>query len=205
MSLITQLILIRIGPFSVGALFARSLSSLAMSMYEYASTAGKVLFIVWTLKSFIAYHTWSLDQMVADIRTAPLPLNEAGVALFTKLFKAYVDPLQKKDAIQTHMKVSLFLSIALVLQLLQRMRKKAMWIHRNLGRITIAVALLATPGFANLIYNWKTGTAQYVDYLIIFLVPYYGIRGWYQVESFHLFSLDLLFSRLVPGRTHTHI
>jgi hypothetical protein len=47
-----------------------------MGALSYAQTAGTVLTVAWALKSLIAYHTWSLEEVMDDVASSPLPLNE---------------------------------------------------------------------------------------------------------------------------------
>ena len=156
-----------------------------MGFWQWALFAGTVLTVVWSVLSYVKYHNWTFGQLVEDLKGAPLPLNDAGLEYWLEMIQPYVDvgPVKKRAAIQLHMKVTLFLSVALFIQFLKIVRQKAMPIHRWLGRTAICVALLATPTFVVLIYNFKHPVGQYVEYPFALGIPYFGIRGWMQVRE----------------------
>ena len=112
-------------------------------------------------------------------------LNEAGVEYWLGMLKPYVNdgPVQKRSIIQMHTKITTFIAVALFIQFLKIVRQKAMPIHRWLGRSTITVALLATPGFASLIYGLPHPVAQYAEYPIIVGIPYFGLKGWKEIRE----------------------
>ena len=156
-----------------------------MGFWQWAQFVGTVLTVVWAAKSFVGYHYWTWDQLIEDVKGAPLPLNDAGLAYWIGMLKPYVDdgPVKKRAIMQMHTKITLFLAVALMIQFLKIVRQKAMPVHRWLGRVTLLVALLATPGFAMLIYGLPHPVAQYAEYPIVLAIPYFGIKGWVQIRA----------------------
>ena len=156
-----------------------------MGFWQWAQFVGTVLTVVWAVKSYVQYHYWTFDEMVEDVKGAPLPLNEAGVEYWLGMLKPYVNdgPVQKRSIIQMHTKITTFIAVALFIQFLKIVRQKAMPIHRWLGRTTITVALLATPGFASLIYGLPHPVAQYAEYPIVVGIPYFGLKGWKEIRE----------------------
>ena len=124
----------------------------------------------------------SFDEVIADLKGAPLPLNEAGVAYWKSMLTPYYG--EKKAQIRAHLAITLFLSVALCVQFLKVVRQKAITAHRVLGRITILVALAATPGFAMLIAGMtEKPIAQYAEYPAVLGIPYFGIQGVLQARN----------------------
>ena len=53
-----------------------------MGFWSYAASAGTFLTVLWAAKSAVAYYTWTLDDMVEDVASSPLPLNQNGIQDF---------------------------------------------------------------------------------------------------------------------------
>ena len=154
-------------------------------VWPWVSFLGSVLFIGWTAKSFVGYHTFSLEEAMEDIKQAPLPLNDVGLNWFknTLLVRSYGEG---KDNTQMHMKITLFLAIALFLQLWKRTRGlggKGKPFHTWLGRISILVALGSIPHFTRLVFNFPHRTTAYAELPVIFMIPFFGIKGWSEIRN----------------------
>ena len=84
------------------------------------------------------------------------------------------------------MKITLFLAVALFLQLWKRTRSlggKGKPFHTWLGRITILVALGSIPHFTHLVLNFFHKTTAYAELPIVFLIPVFGIKGWSEIRN----------------------
>ena len=48
---------------------------------------GTGLTVLWALKSVSMYHSWTLDELVQDVASSPMLLNENGFALVEHAFE----------------------------------------------------------------------------------------------------------------------
>lgn len=144
-----------------------------------------MMFVLWAAKAAYGYWTWSLPQMMEDLKTGPLPLNAVGLSFWQRLMEAYNDigEVKKSTRIKLHTAITLFLAIGLFLQFIKIIRQKQINMHRWVGRAVIVVALLATPSFGILIAGLPFPIAQYFEYPVLFAIPYFGIKGWLQIRN----------------------
>ena len=155
---------------------------MSMSAGGMLSYAGKFLAMVWVTMSGVKYFLWDEEQALADLKGAPMPLNDAGFKYFETNFlrPAYNE---KKVPIQVHTAVTAFIMAALIVQLVKKVRQKAMWVHRWLGRLLLIVILAALYSFAMLVHRQPNKIGRYAEYPLIFFIPYYAIKGWLEIRN----------------------
>ena len=91
-----------------------------------------------------------------------MPLNDAGFKYFETNFlrPAYNE---KKVPIQVHTAVTAFIMAALIVQLVKKVRQKAMWVHRWLGRLLLIVILAALYS-SLLVHRQPNKIGRYAEY-----------------------------------------
>ena len=156
-----------------------------MTILANAQTVGTFLTVAWALKSLVAYHTWTLDEVMDDVASSPLPLNEHGLEYWRNLVTPYynIGPVKKQFKIRTHTMITSFIAIGLCVQFIKSIREKRLDIHRIVGRLTLGVTLLAYPHFTMLMAGFFHQTAKYIEAPVLFMIPYYAIRGWIQIRN----------------------
>ena len=60
-----------------------------MGFWQWAQFVGTLLTVVWSAKQTAGYFSMSFDEVIADLKGAPLPLNEAGVAYWKSMLTPY--------------------------------------------------------------------------------------------------------------------
>ena len=152
--------------------------------WSWVQSLGTLLFVLWIAKQANMYHNMTYPEWVEDLKMAPLPLNDKGFDFWLGFLKPYSPQTgAKRETILLHMKVSLALALALCFQFLKTVRQKAMPLHRIVGRVTLVGAFAALPGFAKLVSNFDMPLVQYMEYPVLVMIPYYGIKGWLQAYN----------------------
>jgi len=129
-------------------------------VWPWVSFVLSAVFVLWTIKSIVVYHTWTPEDVLEDA-SVPLPLNEAGFEWFGNMVGAYFGA--KQSAIRVHTIVTAFIGVSLFFQMWKRSRG---WggagkpFHVWLGRIVIVAAVAALPHFASLIAGMDNVVAQ---------------------------------------------
>jgi hypothetical protein len=147
-------------------------------------TVGTVLTVAWALKSLIAYHTWTLDEVMEDVASSPLPLNENGLAYWRKLVAPYY--AEKQSKMRCHTVITTLIALGLCIQFIKRIRQDNLDVHRIVGRLTLGGTLFAYPHFVKLLAGFFHQTGKYMESLVLFMIPYYAIRGWIQIRNKHV-------------------
>ena len=131
-----------------------------MTVCSKLQTLGTILTVGWALKSLVAYHTWTIDEVMEDVASSPLPLNENGLDYWrnTVAVAAYYDigPVKKQAKMRMHTVVTTCIAIGLCIQFMQIVRTKYIDLHRYVGRLTLALTLIVS-----------TAHCQYQCHLII--------------------------------------
>jgi|EP00970_Alexandrium_tamarense_P002731 hypothetical protein len=158
-----------------------------MGIWNILAKTGCVLTILWSIKSLIAYRFWSLDQVMDDVASSPLPLNKNGLDFWQNdlSVNAYYDigSVKKQARIRFHTFITAVIAVGLCIQFIKRIRQNNISIHRWVGRATIASSLLAYPHFAKLLGGFDQQVARYTEYPVLALIPYFGIKGWRQIRN----------------------
>jgi hypothetical protein len=156
-----------------------------MSIGAKFQTVGTILTVAWALKSLIAYHTWTLDEVMDDVASSPLPLNENGLEYWRNIVAPYYDlgPVKKRSKMRAHTVITSFIAMGLCLQFIKRIRQTNLDFHRYVGRFTLALTLIAYPHFVKLLEGFSHQTAKYMEAPVLFMIPYYAIRGWQQIRN----------------------
>jgi len=138
--------------------------------------------VVWAVKSLVAYHGWTLEDIMADFEGSPMPMNEAGLLYWkNNIFVPYMG--EKRGRIQFHTIFTTLMAIGLSVQFTKAIRRNAMVVHVWGGRATVAFALLGLPALFKLLHGFGMPTAQYVEMPVLYMIPYYGIQGWRQARA----------------------
>ena len=118
--------------------------------------------MVWVTMSGVKYFLWDEEQALADLEGAPMFLNDAGFKYFEINFlrPAYNE---KKVPIQVHTAVTAFIMAALIVQLVKKVRQKAIMVHRRLGRLLLIVILAALYSFAMLVHRQPNKIGRYAS------------------------------------------
>jgi hypothetical protein len=103
-----------------------------------------------------------------------------------------VGPIHKQSRIRTHTVITTLIAVGLCLQFVKKIRDKRLDIHRNIGKATLVLTLMCFPHFVMLIGGFFHQTAKYAEAPILFMIPYFAIRGWIQVSSADMFLLLLV-------------
>ena len=156
-----------------------------MGFWSYAASAGTFLTVLWAAKSAVAYYTWTLDDMMEDVASSPLPLNQNGIQYWKDILAPYTDlgPVKKRGAIQMHMAATLAIAAGLCVQFMKTIRRKNMDVHRWVGRATLLASLLCYPHFVSLLDGFGHLTAKYVEAPILLGIPYFGVQGYRAVRA----------------------
>jgi hypothetical protein len=144
-------------------------------------TVGTGLTVAWALKSLVAYHTWTLDEVMEDVASSPLPLNENGLAYWRKFLASYY--AEKQSQMRSHTMITTLIALGLCIQFIKRIRRDNLNVHRIVGRLTLGATLIAYPHFVKLMAGFSQQTAKYVQSPVLFMIPYYAIRGWVQIRN----------------------
>ena len=153
-------------------------------VWPWLSHILSIAFIGFAVKSLVSYHKFSLEEQLEDVKGSPLPVNEAGLKWFKDMLfaRAYGEGQQRT---RTHTIITSFLAVALFLQLWKKSRSfggKGKPLHVWLGRATILCALLGIPHFWELVSNFPHRPTMYAEYLILLMIPFYGLKGWWEIR-----------------------
>jgi len=160
-----------------------------MGVAGVAAYVGMALFFIWNLKSAIVYYTWTRAAAEKDLLESPLiapwGLHPSVVKTWTdQIIASYYDPKAKQAQIRTHMAASLLITVLLIFQLVPKLRRNFIWLHRWAGRFCIAFAVANLPIFWKLIMGFKLSRfTQYFEIPIWAAIPFFGIKGWLSARN----------------------
>ena len=159
---------------------------MAFITFSSIQSVGTGLTVLWALKSVSMYHSWTLDELVQDVASSPMLLNENGIKYWKEvILSPYTDlgPIKKRAAIRLHVVTTCLIATGLGLQFIKTIRRNNTNVHRWVGRATILLSFLSYPSFVKLLGDFPNQTGRYSMYPLLIGIPTFGVKGWLAIRN----------------------
>ena len=164
-----------------------------MGVIEVINVIGLSVFTLWSIKGFIVYFTWNVEDTFRDFAgftMLPFGIQEnCQQYMMDRTFSLYFDPKEKKFMMMTHVALALIWGVCLFIQFVPQVRHHALWLHRACGKVFMITYIAPLPFLVWI--SWTAKLNPVLAFVQVILGPlsgYFALNGYYEIKRGDLAS-----------------